>query len=533
LSIVDARTLGSAAVEADVCVVGAGAAGITLATELARAGRDVHLVEGGDLAPDEETQTLHDLESVGQPVRPDFMSRARYYGGTCNLWAGRCMRLEPFDLAPRSWVPHSGWPLSAEELNADLPAAGRYLGLPDTALFDAADPRTRLSADESELLGRDGLEPRVALWARRPMRFGPRHRRAIERSDRIRLLLNANATGLGLHADGRRVEALRIGILGGSAFEVRARDFVLTSGGLENARLLLVSRDVHSNGVGNAHDVVGRYFMDHPRAIHGRVTIERPARFPHLKGLPLADGSIQLGVGVPHAAQEQYGILNHYATFETEHSDYTEKSYRSFVETMKVLLRKGYAGKRTDVGRAKLGKVPELIYLLTPRELMPHPLYRFLHAAKRTLVPGKASQRRVVVYFCEQPPNPDSRVTLSDERDALGVNRLVLDWRLGDEVTRSLAFLQDHLARELAEAGAGKLEPGEGEPDYTDASHHMGTTRMSDDPRTGVVDRDGRVHGVENLFCASSSVFPSAGHSNPTLTIVALAVRLARHLAGR
>src|SRR5690606_38492257 len=163
-------------------------------------------------------------------------------------------------------------------------------------------------------------------------------------------------------------------------------------------------------------------------------------------------------------------------------------------------------------------------YLLTPKELLPHPVYRALTLVRRGLERRTAGGSRVVVYFCEQPPDPESRVTLSRERDRLGMNRLVLHWRISPEVTRTVLRLQELLRVRLREAGIGEIESPDEEVRFTDASHHMGTTRMSTSPRTGVVDPDCRVHGVANLFIAGSSVFPSAGHANPTLTIVALAL---------
>jgi choline dehydrogenase-like flavoprotein len=272
--------------------------------------------------------------------------------------------------------------------------------------------------------------------------------------------------------------------------------------------------------------------MDHPRAVFGRVRLEDPSGLPLLKGLPLRDGKVQLGVGIDEESQRREGLLNHYVTFEAEYSAYAAAGYGRFVRLMKILLRKGYAGSRNPVGRANLAHVPNLIYLLSPRELMPHSVCRAVHAARGVLRPEQGPERRIVVYYCEQPPNRDSRVTLGDKRDALGVPRLVLDWRLGGVVTESVLALQEMLAGELEKRRIGTLEPGTGEPIYTDASHHMGTTRMGTDARASVVDTDCKVRGVENLYVASSSVFPSAGHANPTLTIVALALRLARHLRG-
>jgi choline dehydrogenase-like flavoprotein len=269
--------------------------------------------------------------------------------------------------------------------------------------------------------------------------------------------------------------------------------------------------------------------MDHPRAVFGRVRLRPDSVSPLLRGCALRDGKVQLGMSAAPEVQRQRGLLNHYATLESEFSDYAAGGYESAVRTMKVLLRRGYAGSRWSVGRAGLGHIPGLIYLLTPKELMPHLVYRWYSRLRNAQPFRRREAHAVVVYFCEQPPDPESRVTLSRELDALGVNRLVLDWKLGPEVTRSVLELQELLGTCLDRAGIGELESGT-ELRFTDASHHMGTTRMSDDPRTGVVDADCKVHGLDNLYVAGSSAFPSAGHASPTLTIVALALRLAQQL---
>ena len=299
------------------------------------------------------------------------------------------------------------------------------------------------------------------------------------------------------------------------------------------SRLLLVSNDRDGGGIGNGFDLVGRYFMDHPRAVFGKVRLPPGTRLPLIAGLPTLHGQVQLGIGLSEAVQRRERLLNHYVTLEPEYSPYVRDAYKTSVEVMKVLLRRGHAGKRWKLADMRRGGLDEMIHLLTPKEIMPHFLYMWARRA-RTALPRKAGEEtRVVVYFCEQPPQPESRVTLSADRDALGVNRLVLDWRIADDVARSVMRLQELLGIELARRGVGQLVPGENAPRFTDASHHMGTTRMSDDPKRGVVDADCKVHGVANLYVAGSSVFPSSGHANPTFTIVALALRLAAHLRSR
>jgi len=530
VSFLDARELESPVIDADVCIVGAGAAGITLATELGRAGRDVCLVESGGLAPEAPIQALYDLENLGHPVRENFMSRARYYGGSCNLWAGRSMRLLEEDVGPQAEPGGNGWPLRYAEIAGYYSRAAAVLRLPHLELFDPAAHDGRMSQWERRIFASGSITPTVSLWARRPMRFGAAYRGEIRRSDRVRAVLHASVTTIQLDPAGDTVEALEVATLQGRRFRVRARVFVLACGGLENARLLLASHDRHLSGIGNGHDLVGRFFMDHPRAVHGRVRLRPGVRLPSLRGRPLADGKVQIGMGLPLEERRRRGLLNHYATLESEFSGYAAAGYQSAVRAAKVILRKGYAGSRWDLGRARLGEIPGMIYLLTPKELMPYPVYRLYWGLRNALHPRPDGGSRVVVYFCEQPAGAESRLTLSNQRDGLGVPRLALHWRIPSEVTQTLLELQDALSSCLRDAGVGDLEPGAGEPRYTDASHHMGTTRMGATPRTGVVDPDGRVHGVSNLYVAGSSVFPSAGHANPTLTIVALALRLADHL---
>jgi choline dehydrogenase-like flavoprotein len=531
VSFVDAREIDlPAKIDTDICVVGAGAAGITLVTQLAATHRDICLIESGAFEPDSETQSLYDLECTGYPLRPDYMSRARYFGGSCNLWAGRSMRLAPLDFERREWVPHSGWPISHAEVSHYYPAAGRILGLPDLDSASDEMPK-RLSDTEQRIFGGTTLTPTISAWARKPMRFGAASKDHFRSARNLRVLLNASATKLHVNEAGNAVESLEVRTLNGGLVVVRARCFVLACGGIENARLLLVSRDRQPQGLGNAHDLVGRYFMDHPRAVFGRIHVPAGAHLPLLRGRTLKYGRYQVGVGLSREAQRRERLLNHFVTFEHESSGFVEAKYQSFIQTMKVVLRRGYTGSRWDFTRTHLAEIPNLIYLLSPRELMPHPLYR-LYVTLRDAMPRRPRPRTyVVVYFCEQPPDPASRVSLSSDNDRLGVPKLSFHWDLGRAMEDSVMRLQEMLAVELERAGVGTLERSPDPPVYTDASHHMGTTRMSARPDEGIVDTDCRLHGYANLYLAGSCVFPTGGHANPTLTIVALALRLADHLS--
>ena len=534
MTFIDANDVTPAtAIETDVCVVGSGAAGMTVAAELDGTRQAVCLVESGSFGPDERTQALYDLEVVGHPVRENFMSRARYFGGTSNLWAGRNMKLTPFDLARREWVPHSGWPISYDELSRYYPSAARILRLPSDEALAGVLAASRAHPIERCLADNADLEANISVWSTRPLRFGTAYRRQLRASRNITVYVNANVTEIELSCAGDRVEACTAVTLGGRRLRFRAKRFVLACGGLETARLLLASRSVQPHGVGNQHDLVGRYYMDHPRAVFGQVKLSAPKKLPGLLGMPLVDGMAQVGLQLNEELQAREGLLNSYVTLERHWSDHAARAYQSFVHSAKIVLRKGYAGKRFGLSRAQLARVPELIYLLAPRELMPHPLYRVARQLKDRFSEGVSEL--VVVTYCEQAPNPNSRVYLGRECDRLGMPRLVLDWAVGRKEIETLMRLHDLLDRHLRRHGLGQVDHGSalspfGDLRFTDASHHVGTTRMSAHPRDGVVDADCRVHGVENLFIAGSGVFPTSGHANPTLTIVALAVRLAAHL---
>ena len=531
MSIIDAREMSvSDGLETDVCIVGGGAAGITLATELIASGMDICLVESGGFTPDEDTQSLYDLQSTGYPVRENFMSRARYFGGSCNLWAGRNMTLNAIDFEARDWVPDSGWPIPHAEVARYYPRTFEILELPT---LDRVTPEfldQRMSANERKLFEDGTLAPTVSLWPRSATRFGSAFGSTLRKAPNVRVLLNASVTRIALNDTGTAVQSVTAATLTGRRIDIKARHFVLASGGLENARLLLASRDKHRTGIGNGYDRVGRYFMDHPRAVFGKVHLPAGVQVPMLRGRPLSDGKLQVGVGLSAATQKREGLLNHYVTFELQTSGYAEAKYQSFIQTMKVVLRRGYAGSRWDFARSHMTKIPDMIYLVSPKELMPHFLYRGFVAARDAIPRRPAPKTFVAVYFCEQPPDPASRVTLSDETDRLGMNKLNLHWHLGDSVKQGVFRMQELLRQEIEHTGMGRLETSQDEPVFTDASHHMGTTRMSVSPRDGVVDTDCRVHGVANLYLAGSSVFPCAGHANPTLTLVALAVRLAARL---
>lgn len=504
-------------INADLCIVGAGAAGLTLAKAFSGRKESVVLIESGDLEFDPDTQALYEGNGVGFPYHPLDATRLRYFGGTTNHWTGWCRPLDDIDFTVRDWVPYSGWPFSKAEIARYYPEAAEILDL-RSADFDPADLIRHLPDEERKAANVDPARFQIGVFRfSRPTRFGTKYRDLVEKSENIRCLLNANVIDILTNERADTVSAVQVATLNGRKFQVRAREFVLCLGGLENPRLLLSANKVQKGGLGNGNDLVGRFFMDHIEMALGIVALPGPASA--LRPFFSPRGGWQLSYALSEQSQREGKLLNVNATLN-EISSSGEASV-------------GFGAMRR-IGRAVArGEFPDHLI-----EDIGHILADFDEVAKYLW--ARALGRReetllVIMNRSEVAPNPDSRVTLDDTVDALGMRRIKLDWRLSDLDRRSIHQHQKLLGEELARLGIGRVRVGIAEdapwpPNVDGGHHHMGTTRMSDDPKQGVVDQNCKVHGIANLYVAGSSVFPTVGNANPTLTIVAMALRLAEHL---
>ncbi len=540
--LTDARRLrDGSTLNTDVCIIGAGAAGITTALELADSELGVIVVEsGGRTGPDPATQALYRGASVGRPIRGHIepqplgldVIRLRWLGGTTNHWAGYCRKLEPIDFEERPHLAVSGWPIEPSDLHEHWARAARWC-----RITDASDDATVWSR-------RIGLPPPLppsseqhtrAFQITPVMRFGDEYRHDLESVDNVQVMLWANAVNLATD-DGRAVQTVQARTLTGVGITVRARAFVLACGGLENPRLLLASTDADPAGVGNRHDQVGRYFAEHLQ--------------------------VAAGFGVIDARPEDLaGYLGGQATI----TDGRWSGRSHGVKYTLALTSDHVRAARTLGMEAQLltGPVPPISAPRGP----PTPVRQRAGAGVgagaiadlMALTSGRVPASSVYVQaLAEQELNPDSRVSLAAATDALGMRRITLDWRYSASDRAAVISGLRTLAAELGAAGLGRLQviPGGvavGMPDHEPADlidlfsadldavdyenfpigvgfHHMCTTRMSADPRRGVVDADCRVYGVDNLWVAGSSVFATPGVATPTFTIVALAVRLADRL---
>lgn len=529
---IDARSVMTGAlIEADICIVGAGAAGITLAQEFIGSSVAVCVLESGGLEFGWQAQSLYTGANVGLPYFDLDVCQIRYFGGNTNAWGGWCRPLDPVDFSHRPWVAHSGWPFPAAELRSFYREAHALCQIAsddygvERAIAEIGDPRARLLPFDPRK-----LEPSIYRFSA-PTRFGQVYREALRKATNIRCYVNANVLKISTSDDAGTATEVSVGTLPGTRFSVTAKYFVLAAGGIENTRLLLLSNDVITGGLGNQNDLVGRFFMEHPHTKR-RMMARARAMSSALYGLKFRDHALSARLSLPVALQEREKLLNYSGNIHPVYFGHNAPGWLAF----RKLVLSIDPGRQSDpyvrfppYGRRGLS-LKEVFDLA--RQFDRVTLAAFLQYFQ----PDRFISGFVLESKSEQAPNPDSRVTLDHPRDAFGLNRVKLDWRTLPIDRRTVVRAEEIIGEELQRLGIGRLEPLppeeiEGWPSNLEGGwHQMGTTRADDDPKHGVVDRDCRVHGVGNLFIAGSSVFPTGGAAPPTLTIVAMALRLAAHL---
>lgn len=510
----------------DVCIVGAGVAGQTLAMSLVEKGLDVLLCESGKRDFDPDIQKLAEGRNIGETYYDLEASRLRLFGGTAAIWGGRCAELDPIDFEKRDYVPHSGWPISKKTLDPYYKKIFDQLGLErsgDDTLWERINqPKPPFNSDKLS----------AGLWCfdENGERFTDPNRGSLKD---VRTLLEATLTELDVAENGRVIGAQFNSLSGKSAF-VKAKSFVLAAGAMETVRLLMGAVPARPDGFGNAHDQLGRFFMEHPHARGGQILPKDVAQAVRLlpRALRIKGRRYAAYLRPSEVFQREAGILNSSLSFaprrheglkkdavravkdKLKHDLPSTKFWRSFYKKIKALSIKGHELRDPWPIVKKLKRKPETFGLYA-------------------------------VIRAEQAPNPDSRLLLSHHRDASGLRRLEFDWRLLDIDKRSIQVLMETLDAEFKTLGWGEVIPAAwiNEPEvmwkfdplisahHIGGYHHMGGTRMSDTAAKGVVDENCRLFESPNLYIASSSVFPTGGWANPTVTIIALADRLGDYLA--
>lgn len=460
----------------DVCIIGSGPAGLTLALELENKGLQVLVLEAGGEFYDEESQSFFAAKVVGSPLFDLKINRLRYFGGSANHWGGFCRPLDEWDFREKIPGIPSSWPIARADLQPYLARASDILELP-------CFPKDRL-------LSQDLIE--VHWTYSPPVNFAYKYGDHFRASRRVTVALNACVTNL-VERSGR-IEAVEICGRDGTRSPLRAGKFVLCAGGVENSRILLWANERNQQRVVRDTTCLGKYWMEHPHySVADALITTDPRLDPDRKGRAYVAPTV--------TAIKARRMLN--CALRVEPVDY--QGTRRLIADLACIA--------PDLGRWAIER-----------------------AGKR-LVCGY----RIRAAW-EQAPREENQIRLTRELDPFGVPRAELHWGFSSLEKHTVREATMMLGEYLAKKGYGRIrllpwlaDPNSGFPadDEHVGNHHMGGTRMSADSRQGVVDRDCRVHGIENLFVCGSSVFPSAGHANPTLTIVQLALRLADHIARR
>src|SRR5579862_1968527 len=503
----DARHLdNNALVEGDICIIGAGAAGISLALEWLNTPYRVILLEGGGFDYDEQVQELYAGRTTGQRYFPLKSIRLHFFGGTTGHWAGFCSTFEPIDFKKRDWVPGSGWPISLPDVAPFYPRAQSYveIGDDDFSLHHWLQKQPSLKPlplDEAKVWSK--------MWLfSPPTRFGAKYRDRIVNAKNIHLYTYANVVDIEANEAVSEIREVRVKNYAGKKHRVRAKYFVLACCSIQNARLLLSSNKQAPKGLGNDHDYVGRYFMEHLEIKTGSIWLADPADVKlYMMQFGATKGRAELAIGEP--AQTDFKILHGTSSLLPLEVAINQPA---FIE----IWDDSYS--KDKMARKFRGRKPATLNI--PKGFKAYQLFTRM----------------------EQAPNPNSRITLDTEKDSLGMPRAMLNWELTSLEKNSLRMINTIIGREAGRASMGPVklydylqdEKDESWPSFTGGGwHHMGTTRMSDDPKSGVVDPNGKVHGISNLYTAGASCFVTAGAVNPTLTLIALTIRLSDHLRMR
>jgi choline dehydrogenase-like flavoprotein len=492
-TFIDARTVpAGTTIDTDLAIIGGGPAGISLALALTPSPIKMVLLESGTMHFDAKTQDLYGGATSGYPYLKLEGSRLRYLGGSTNHWGGWCRPLNEIDFETRDWLPHSGWPFARKEIE---PYYKRAQSLVEAGAFVYENGADWLKHEGEPLaLGDGGLYTSWFQFSKMrgsilPTHFGKRYADDLKRIAHLSTYFHANVTNLRLAADAASLDHLDVATLGGNKFIVKPKMVVLATGAMENARLLLASNDVATAGVGNGNDLVGRFFSDHPIPRDGATLVVFDGNLATFyPNNTTAKGTILRATFSPSEAwQRAHNVLGSLTTVENE-------------------------VKLDDLGQAAVATTAGALGV-------------------------DASNAKAFSMGCgmELAPDPNRRLTLESERDALGMPRLRLNMHVPDSHFAHYRATMKELGRQLLAARTGMIRLNQrSHAEWLSVmdwgNHHMGTTRMHTDPRQGVVDADSKVHGIANLFAAGSGVFPTYGASNPTLNLVALTLRLAAHL---
>lgn len=540
----------------DVAIVGSGAAGLALAARLLTAGVETLVLESGGEKFDQAGQEFYRAASIAPDNHgPVHLFRRRAYGGTTAIWGGRCIPFDPIDFEDRPWLPHASWPISYQTVADYYPDA--------LAMCDAGEPEFAADAALGEGAGPlvNGLEDPDVVLDRierfsKPTHLGRKYRALMASHPKARLLLNAAAVEVLTSPGGGVARGLRVRTAEGRELTVEARRVVLAAGALETPRLLLASNRQRACGLGNEQDLVGRFYQGHLEGEVGEIRFLRPRSQVRISYEQSHDGVYcrrYIWLSPEAQRREKLGGLilrpHHPKIVDPMHGD----PVLSAMYLVKDLIVPEYARSLTSTERAARAEFRggragfyaahvRNVVLGSPKlGLFAVDWLRRRNLAQRKLpsvVLTNAASTYALDVNAEQTPNRDSRIGITGECDAYGLPRLAIDWRTRAQDREMIVRSIELIKASFESRGVAEVRlPDEGLAEKVEqctrvGGHHIGTARMAAAPSDGVVDADCAVFGTANLYVAGAATFPTSGFANPTLTLIALALRLGDHLAG-
>jgi choline dehydrogenase-like flavoprotein len=501
-----------------IVVIGGGTAGLYAARELVRKGKEVLVIESGSEALGNFAPETYD--SVGKTHEGIRIGRSRSLGGTSNLWGGQLVEFQPIDFIGREWLSDSKWPVTYEEVAAYHRQTYENLGIGPEFQDDSAVLK---QAGVSDPKFNNGLELFLTRWLKIPS-MAVAYAEEIRSSERLKVLLEHSVTGF--EFEGGTISGVRIvGPKGGQQI-LRGRTFILACGTFEITRLLLhvASSDCGMCPWGNNRNI-GRYFQDH---LIGRVASveihDRKRFFNTFSTIVRAGQKFQPKLRLQDAALRSERILNLYGMMAFESSVSENLVY------LKQFLKAAIFSRRID-GLSDLFRN----LLACWKHLLPL-MWKYV-VANRVFVP---STSKVSLHIqSEQPAMPESRISIDLQvMDHLGMPKVILDWRTGSEELPSILDFARRVDGAFRESGMAELRIEEGLENGDEAFldtlrdnyHQVGGARMGFSEEDGVVDRDLKVFGTDNLYVVGASTFRTSGNANTTFTALTLATRLVEQL---
>ena len=518
-------------ITADICIVGSGLAGLSIVRELLHSGLQVALIEAGGTQITRSSQRHYRAVNSGAPNHATTHSRFRTFGGSGTRWTGQLVPFQSMDLEARSSIAHSGWPITPDEMQPYYDRADKVFGLDQ----EGRDVR-HWSVEDSfaHKIANDQMQESIIRFAH-PRDLGAVMKSELESSDTVTVFLNTSLISIQTRSAGESVDQLALLDTRGRRSFVKATHYVLACGGIENPRLLLASTDNKGRGLGNRHDQVGRYFMDHPYLTTG---YWEPDSKLHAAA---SAESVHVIDDYDRVARERGAHAVFTLSEDLRRKEGLNGCVGYFIHRQDWQMKPCYyepGGQAvTHIAELLRGeRVPDTDVLKSAADLLTD-----APNAVSTLWNGLKSKPdgppRLALRMCvEATPHPESRVCLSSKRDSLGLPKAHINWRMHDRDWLGVTRFRELLAQRINDEQLGRLVDDlhvtpQGWPrSMAGGKHHMGTTRMHEEARFGVVDPDCRVHGISNLYVAGSSVFPTGGWANPSHMIIALAIRLADSL---